>query len=109
MRVWLIGADQSGANAIRQLRKNPELEIVVSDTIERPRAVVDRVIERVDYVESVNSLNIGPLIRRTRPDLILIDSRATQRMVSNVQGGVAFAESLQDEMAAASDVPVLII
>lgn len=109
MRIWLIGADQTGMIALRQLRKSPDIEIVVSDSIERPRAVSERVIEALDYVESVTSLNINTLARRVRPDLILVDSRAMQRAVSNMPGGVAFAESLLAEMQAASEFPMLVI
>ena len=109
MRIWLIGADQNGTAALRQLDKNPNIEVVVSDAIERPRAVAERVIERVHYVESVTPVNINQLARRVRPDLILIDRRAIQRAVNRVTGGVAFAESLQEEMAAASEYPCLIL
>lgn len=109
MRVWLIGADQSGSNALRQLSKNPAIEVIVSDAAERPRAVAERIIERVHYVESVTSVNINQLARRIRPDLILIDRGALQRSVGRGSGGIAFAEALQDEMAAAAEYPCLIL
>lgn len=109
MRIWLIGADQAGTNALRQLRKSRGIEVIVSDSIERPRAVSERVIEALHHIESVTSLNINALARRVRPDLILVDSKAMQRAVSNMPGGVAFAESLQDEMAAASEFPLLVL
>ena len=53
MRIWLIGANQAGTAALQQLRKNPDIEVIVSDTLERPQAVEKRVIAQVDYVESV--------------------------------------------------------
>jgi hypothetical protein len=109
MRIWLIGADTAGTNALRQLRKNPAIEVVVSDAIERPKAVGERVIERVDYVESVTPMNINTLARRIRPDLILIDRGALQRAIGRVSGGVTFVEALQDEVAAASELPCLIL
>lgn len=109
MRIWLIGADHNGTAALRQLRKNPSIEVVVSDSIERPRAVANGIIERIDYIESVTPVNINQLARRVRPDLILIDRGAMQRAVNRVSGGVAFAETLQEEMAAASDYPCMII
>jgi predicted homoserine dehydrogenase-like protein len=109
VRIWLIGADQTGTSALRQLRKSPDIEIVVSDSIERPRAVAERVIDALDHVESVTSVNVNALARRIRPDLILVDSRAMQRAVSNMPGGVAFAESLLSEMQAASEFPLLVL
>lgn len=109
MRIWLIGADSAGSTALRQLRKNASVEVVVSDSTDRPRAVNDRVIARVDYVESVTPMNINALARRVRPDLILIDRGAMQRAIGKMTGGVAFAESLQDEMAAASEYPCLVL
>lgn len=109
MKVWLIGADSAGSSALRQLRKNGSIEVVVSDSTDRPKAVSDRIIERVDYVESVTPMNINQLARRIRPDLILVDRGALQRAIGKVSGGVAFAESLQEEMAAASEAPCLIL
>lgn len=109
MRVWLIGADVAGSNALRQLRKNPEIEIVVSDSTDRPKAVSDRVLDHVDYVESVTSININQLARRVRPDLILIDRGALQRAIGRVSGGVTFVEALQNEIAATSEFPCLVL
>jgi len=109
MRIWLIGADQSGCTVLRQLRKNPEIEVVVSDATERPKAVAERLINRVDYVENVTSVNINQLARRIRPDLILIDRGATQRALGRGAGGVAFVEALQEEMVAAADFACLIL
>lgn len=109
MRIWLIGADYAGTQALRQLRKNVSIEVYVSDSTERPRAVTEHVIDRVQYVESVTSANINTLARRIRPDLILVDQGALERALGRVSAGVAFAESLQDEMAAASEVPLLVL
>lgn len=109
MRIWLIGADLRGCEMLRQLRKNKNIEIIVSDTTERPRAVVDKVIDKVNYVEQVTSVNINHLARRLRPDLILIDPGEAQRSMGRVSGGVAFTESLLNEVAAASDFPCIIL
>jgi hypothetical protein len=109
MRIWLIGADVAGSTALRQLRKNPAAEVIVSDSTAMPRAVADKVIEHVDYVESVTAMNVNSLARRVRPDLILVDGGALQRALGKMAGGVTFAESLQAEMAAASDYPVLVL
>jgi len=109
MRIWLIGADQDGINVLRQMKKNPTAEVIVTDAQERPRAVADGVIPRVDYVEAINSTNINQQARRIRPDLILIDAGAMQRALRRVSGGNAFTESLVAEMANASEFPCIVL
>lgn len=109
MRIWLIGADVAGSAVLRQLRKNPSAEVIVSDSTDKPRAVADKVIEHVDYVESITAMNINALARRVRPDLILVDGGALQRALGKMAGGAAFAESLQSEMASTSEYPCLIL
>lgn len=109
MRIWLIGADVRGSEILRQLRKNANIEVIVSDASERPRAVVDKLIDRVNYVENVTSVNINHLARRIRPDLILIDPGEAQRSMGRVSGGVAFTESLLNEVATSSDYPCIIL
>ena len=100
--AWLI-------EALRQLKKNPAITVIVSDALERPRAVVDGVIAKVDMVENVSSLNINLLARRIRPDLILIDPGAARRAMGRVSGGLVFTEAMQGEMAATSETPCLIL
>ena len=109
MRIWLIGADRTGVSVLQQLKKSQAIEVVVSDVSERPRAVADKVIPMVDYVETVTPININHLAKRIRPDLILIDRGAAERMLSRITGGVEFAQSIQEEIAAASEVPCLVI
>jgi hypothetical protein len=109
MRVWLIGADQRGAEVLRQLQKNSNIEVYVSDPTERPYAVTAGVIARVDLVDVVSSLNINTLGRRIRPDLVLIDMGADQRNLGRLAGGGAFASAMYEETAAASEYPCLIL
>lgn len=109
MRIWLIGADERGTEAIRQLRKNQQIDLSVSDPSDRPKAVIDGVIERVDHVERITSLNINQAARRIRPDLILIDAGALERNWGRVTGGTALSEAMTYEMAAASEFPCLIL
>ena len=109
MRIWLIGADMRGVQALRQLFKNQRIDVIVSDSSERPRAVVDGLIAQVDYVERVTTLNINQMARRIQPDLILIDAGALDRHWGHVTGGSALAEAMTQEMAAASEYPCLIL
>ena len=107
MRIWLIGAGQAGSAALRQLRKNEELEVIVTAENDQPQAVRDGILGKVDYVESVTSLNINTLARRIRPDLILVDP--TINPVSRVAGGAVFNQSMLEEMAASSDYPCILL
>ncbi len=109
MRIWLIGADQRGTEALRQLQKNANIEVVVSDAIEQPKAVIEGVIAKVDYVEQVSSVNVNKLARRSRPDLILIDPGAGQRKMGRVTGGSAFSEALMNELVTVSEYACLLL
>jgi hypothetical protein len=109
MRIWLIGADRRGTEVLRQLEKNSNLEVMVTDAIDRPLAVTDGVISKVDYVEVVTSVNINTLARRIRPDLILVDPGADKRNLGRLAGGPAFADALTNEMSKASDYPCIVL
>ncbi len=109
MRVWLIGADQAAIDAVEQLRKNPDIELYVSAQSATPRAVVTGTIERVNYIEHVTHINVNSLARRIRPDLILIDPTADEKVYGRVSGGMAFSEALTYEIAQASEYPCLVI
>jgi saccharopine dehydrogenase-like NADP-dependent oxidoreductase len=107
MRIWLIGAGQAGSAVLRQLRKNEEIEVIVTAVTDTPQAVKDGVLGKVDYVESVTALNINALARRIRPDLILVD--ASVNSIGRVTGGATFSRSMLEEMAASSDYPCILL
>ena len=109
MRIWLIGADSGAVKALRQLRKDPDIEVLVSARSERPKAVQEGILDRVNYVEQITPVNVNNLARRIRPDLILIDAAAEERSYGRISGGLAFSDSLITEIAATSDYPCLII
>jgi hypothetical protein len=108
MRVWLIGAGQAGTEALRQLYKDEEIEVVVTATEERPTAVQQGILSKVDYIDVVNPVNINTLARRIRPDLILLDASAVGNL-GRVTGGTQLSQALIYEMAAASDYPCLVL
>ena len=109
MRVWVIGAARAGTEAIRQLQKNDEIEIVVSDAAAEPLAVREGLIARVDHVESVTPININSLARRVRPDLIVIDSSGESQKYGRMSGGSELSQALTYEIAAASEFPCLVL
>jgi hypothetical protein len=109
MGVWLIGAGRIGTFALRQLMKNPEIEIIVSDTSDAPEALQQGLIQRVDYVENITSVNINQLARRIRPDLILLSPAGSERGFGSMEGGQTLADALNQEIALNSEYPVIIL
>jgi hypothetical protein len=109
MRIWLIGAAQTGIEVLRQLQKNDEIEVVVTALMADPPAVREKVIDKVDYVEAVTPVNVNTLARRIRPDLILIDSTAQENALGRVTGGSALSQALIVEIANASEYPCVVI
>lgn len=109
MRVWLIGAGEIGAATLRQLQKNPDISVVVSDPSPTPLAVRERLIAAVDYVEAVNPVNVNQLARRIRPDLILLSPPEGGTGLGALEGGQALGQALNYEISARSDYPVIVL
>ncbi len=108
MRIWLIGGGQASLVALHQLRKNDALEVVLSAGSDRPLVVQEGAIAQVDHVETVTPLNVNQLARRTRPDLILLDSTAAGSF-GRGSGQSVLSQALAEETAASSDYPCLVI
>lgn len=109
MRIWLIGAETTGAATLRQLQKNPEITVVVSDPSPHPLAVREGLISKVDFQETVNSVNINQLARRIRPDLILLSPPEGGSGLGALEGGQALAQALNYEIGTHSEYPVIIL
>ncbi len=109
MRIWLIGAGTIGAATLRQLQKNPDIDVVVSDPSPRPLAVREGLIDKIDYQETVNSVNINHLARRIRPDLILLSPPEGGVGLGALEGGQALAQALNYEISAHSEYPVIVL
>ena len=109
MRIWLIGAGATGAATLRQLQKHPDVTVVVSDLTDNPLAVQEGLIDKVDYVETVNPVNINQLARRIRPDLILISPPEGGVGLGALEGGQALAQALNYEIGTRSDYPVIVL
>lgn len=72
MRVLVIGAEKLGTQVIRQLKKNPAVEVVVAERRERPEAVESGVVDRVDVITHVTAMNFNDTIAHVRPDLVVL-------------------------------------
>jgi saccharopine dehydrogenase-like NADP-dependent oxidoreductase len=109
MRIWLIGAGRIGVTVLSQLRKNPDITVIVSDPSLQPLAVQSGLIEKVDYVANVTPVNVNELAKRIRPDLILISTLDGEHSLGRLEGGRALVDALNYEITTASDFPCLIL
>ena len=109
MRVWLIGAGRAGSSVLKQLWKNLDIDVIVSDPHADPQAVKDGLIDSVNFVERITPMNINQIAQQIRPDLILIATGSGRKGYGNVEGSAALADAINYETAASSDCPCLII
>ena len=107
MRVLVVGAGPSGTAVIRQLQKNPQLEVVVLDAGERPYAIEQGVIDRVDIHEVLTPLSLDFVLAKARPDLILWTLATEDLALGQAPGVDVLAQALRDEVASISEVPVV--
>jgi len=72
MKVLVVGAGKLGCAVIRQLRKNDDVEIVVSDPRDGPEAVVHGIVEKVDLRVHITPMNFEEVVSQVRPDIVLL-------------------------------------
>ncbi len=107
MRVLVCGAGENGANVIRQLRKNKDIEIVVLDPRENPYALAEGIIEKVDVEETLTPLTLDYVIESVNPDLILLTTELEDLGLGNVAGIEVLSSSLGDELTTISPIPAI--
>ncbi len=107
MRVLVVGAGRIGAKVIRQLQKNPAIELVVADPRSKLFAVDEGIIEKVDIQEVITPLTLEKILEAARPDLVLITLQAEDMGLGKTPGVDILAETLHQEIAALSPVPVI--
>jgi len=107
VRVLVCGAGESGADVIRQLRKNKDIEILTLDPRENPAALAEGVIEKIDVAESLTPLTLDYVIDKVNPDLILLTTELEDLGLGNVAGIDVLSSSLGDELTMISPVPLI--
>jgi len=107
MKVLVVGAGRTGARVIRQLQKNPEIEIITADPQEDAYTVRKGLIEAVDIRESFTPLTVDYVLEKAKPDLILLATATEDLGLGNAPGIDILAESLRTELAFASDIPLI--
>jgi hypothetical protein len=109
MRILVIGAGHTGANVVRQLKKNPAMTILVADAQDRPFAVEQGIIDGVDYSETTTPFTLDKLLDEAQPDLVLLTRAPDDLGLGAAPGLDLFADSLRDELAAMSKVPMIVV
>ncbi|APG27855.1 hypothetical protein A7E78_08425 [Syntrophotalea acetylenivorans] len=107
MRVLVIGAGVTGANVLKQLQKNPAIEIVTADPRQEHHAVKEGIIDKVDIHEVLTPLTLKTVLDRTRPDLVLLAMAAEDMGLGKAPGIEILADALKQEISALSMVPVI--
>jgi hypothetical protein len=96
-----------GARVIRQLRKNPEIEIITVDPRADSYAVAEGLIEAVDIVEAFTPLTMDYIFGEAQPDLVLLATATEDMGLGHAPGIDILAEALRKEVASSSEIPLI--
>lgn len=107
MRVLVVGAGRTGARVIRQLRKNPDIEIITADPHVEAYAVETGLIDAVDIPEGFTPLTVDYVLDKAKPDLILLAMATEDLGLGTAPGIDVLAGALRKEMASATDIPLI--
>jgi hypothetical protein len=107
MCILVAGAGHVGAKVLRQLKKNPKLEVLTVDPREEPPAVQEGIISDVDYREELIQTALEGVIKQVKPDLVLVTTSTEDMGLGTAPGIDIYVESLRAELASIVDVPVI--
>lgn len=109
MKVLLVGGGETGAEILKQLSKNPRIKVILSDLREKPPVVEMGLARKVDILGNITPMNIRAVIKKHKPDLIIIALSPEDIALEKVPSGDILTSQLKNEIADVSEVPVLII
>jgi len=107
--MLVIGAGKVGAKVLLQLKKNPKIEVKTLDSRETPFAVVEGIIDSVDYIVELTPIELKPLIERIAPDIVFVTTSREDISRSNVPGLEILVDSLRQEIELTVDVPIIAV
>ena len=107
MIVLVVGAGKTGTEVLRQLLKNPDLQIVTLDPRENPYAVETGIVKDVDFKEPLTPLSIDSIVKVAQPDLVLLTTSPQDMGLGEAAGMDVLSAALHDELATIADVPVI--
>jgi hypothetical protein len=109
MMVLLVGAGRVGAKTIRQLNKNPKTRIITVDPRETPFALKEGLIDSVDYLLQLNPNEIISVIKKVKPDLVLVTTSKEDIGRTGIPGLEVLVESLKNELESTAEVPIIAV
>jgi dTDP-4-dehydrorhamnose reductase len=107
MKILVIGAGRTGAKVLRQLKKNPAIEVMTADPRREHFAVEEGIIERVDIHEALTPLTLETVLEQANPDLVLLAMATEDLGLGKAPGMEILADSLKEELSSLSRVPVI--
>ena len=109
MRILVYGCGEAGTTVLRQLQKNPALDLITADPRERPAALESGLIDTVDIPEPLTPMNLDAIVAEWQPDLILLATTSSDLALGNAPGIDVMLDSLWTELATISEVPVIMV
>jgi Trk K+ transport system NAD-binding subunit len=109
MRVLVVGAGMVGARVLKQLKKNPKIKVVTIDPRDTPYAVEQGIIEGVDYIVDLNTVEVMETVNNVRPDLVLVTTSKEDIARAGVSGLEVLVTGLRNELEATAEVPIIAV
>jgi len=109
MRVMVVGAGRIGARVLRQLQKNPKIEVLTVDPREETYAIQHNIIPAIDFHEALSPQAIRHVLEQTKPDLVLVTTTTEDMGLGKAPGIDILVEALRQELAAIAKVPVIAV
>ena len=106
MKVMVIGAGTIGTEIIKQMYKNPGIEVVVVDPREKPKAVTEGIIQKVDIQKHATPLNFEEIVEKANPELVIIARTIEDWDQFDNLGGAQYAIGMERELTK-FDIPVI--
>ncbi len=108
MRILVIGGGKLGTVVIKQLKKNPDVKIVVADWRRDCVAVEKKVIDKIDIHAHITPMNFKTVIEKVRPDLVLVARSAKDWRYEDSPMGSHLVQGMEKQMLT-QKVPVILV
>ena len=109
MRILVIGAGYVGARVLKQLQKNPKIEVFIVDPQDKPFAVEQGIVPAIDFQEALTPQAIEQVLKQIKPDLVLVTTTIEDMGLGTPPGVDILVESLRQELAAIADEPIIVV
>jgi cation diffusion facilitator CzcD-associated flavoprotein CzcO len=107
MVVLVIGAGRTGAQVLKQLKKNARIKILTLDPRQNPYAVEQGIIDKVDFREALTPLTLEHVLRQAQPDMVLLAAATEDLGLGTAAGMDVLVEALRKELADIAALPMI--